>query len=142
VSVTSDHPALAVGETAPAPSSDLAYRSAADLIAALAGKHISSVELTDFAIAHIETIDKPINAVVVPDFERARAAAKAADASLARGENRPLLGLPMTVKESLNVAGLPTTWGNPKFQGWQPNFDSLVVIRLKAAGGFVRPSAP
>ena len=53
----------------------------------------------------------PINAVVVRDFDRARDAARAADAALARGERRPLLGLPMTVKESHNVAGLKTTWG-------------------------------
>jgi amidase len=49
----------------------------------------------------------------VRDFDRARAAADLADAALARGERRPLLGLPMTVKEMFNVAGLPTTWGFP-----------------------------
>ena len=118
-----DHGVLAAGETVPAPSSDPAYRSAAYLIAALAGKHISSVELTDFAIARIEALDKPINAVVVRDFDRARSAAKAADAALARGETRPLLGLPMTVKEAFSIAGLPTTWGNPKFEDWHPNFE-------------------
>jgi amidase len=129
--------ALAASAAAPAASSGLAYRSAADLVAALAGKHISSVELTDLAISRIEALDKPINAVVVRDFDRARAAAKAADAALARGETRPLLGLPMTVKEQFNVAGLPTTWGNLKFAHWQPDFDSLVVTRLKAAGAVI-----
>jgi amidase len=48
-----------------------------------------------------------------------------------------LLGLPMTVKEQFNVAGLPTTWGNPKFKGWQPAADSLLVMRLKAAGAVI-----
>ena len=43
----------------------------------------------------------------------------------------------MTVKEAFNVAGLPTTWGNPKFRDWQPNFDALVVKRLKAAGAVI-----
>jgi amidase len=129
--------ALALGEAGAAPSSDMAYRNATDLVAALAGRHISSVELTDFAITRIEALDKPINAVVARDFERARAAAKAADAALARGETRPLLGLPMTVKEQFNVVGLPTTWGNPKFEDWQPNIDSLVVTRLKAAGAII-----
>jgi len=128
---------LPLNEARPPASDDLAYRSAADLVAALAGKHISSVELTDFAIARIEALDKPINAVVVRDFDRAQAAAKAADAALARGEARPLLGLPMTVKEQFNVVGLPTTWGNPKFADWQPNFDSLAVTRLKAAGAII-----
>ena len=119
--------ALAVGEGASAVSSDLAYRRATDLIDALARKHISSVELTDHAIARIQALDKPINAVVVRDFDRARTAAKAADAALVRGETRPLLGLPMTVKEAFSITGLPTTWGNPKFEDWQPNGDSLVV---------------
>ena len=49
--------------------------------------------------------------MVVRDFDRARVAADAADAALGRGDRRPLLGLPMTVKEQFNVAGLPTTWG-------------------------------
>ena len=44
---------------------------------------------------------------------------------LARGERQPLLGLPMTVKEQFNVAGLPTTWGDPKFKDWQPEADAL-----------------
>jgi amidase len=120
-----------------ATSSDLAYRNAADLVKALAAKQISSVELTDFAIARITALDKSINAVVVRDFDRARAAAKAADQALVRGDTRPLLGLPMTVKEAFNVSGLPTTWGNPKFRDWQPGFDALVVKRLKTAGAVI-----
>ncbi len=75
--------------------------------------------------------------MVVRDFDRARAAARAADAVLARGERRPLLGLPMTVKESFHVAGLPTSWGNPAYAGWRPDFDSLAVARLKAAGAVI-----
>jgi amidase len=131
------HGALAVDEDASAASSDLAYRRATDLVAALAAKRISSVELTDHAIARIQALDKQINAVVVRDFDRARAAAKLADAALGRGETRPLLGLPMTVKEAFSVSGLPTTWGNPKFEDWQPSADSLVVTRLKAAGAII-----
>jgi amidase len=74
--------------------------------------------------------------VVVRDFERARVAADAADAALARDDRRPLLGLPMTVKvkEQFNVAGLPTTWGYPRFRDWRPDADALAVQRLKAAG--------
>src|SRR3954471_9263551 len=85
--------------------------SATDLVEALAARRVSALELADAAIARIEARDGPINAVVVRDFDRAREAAREADAALARGERRPLLGLPMTVKESHNVAGLPTTWG-------------------------------
>ena len=60
-----------------------------------------------------------INAICVRDFERAPAAARDADAALARGEKKPLLGIPMTVKESYNVAGLPTTWGIPAAEGFR-----------------------
>jgi amidase len=107
------------------------------LIAALANKTVSSRELVDEAIARIETLDPKINAVVVRDFGAAREAAKAADEALARGERRPLLGLPMTVKEQFNIAGLPTTWGDPKFKDWQPAADALAVSRLKTAGAVI-----
>jgi amidase len=75
--------------------------------------------------------------VVVRDFDLARQAAIAADQALARGERRPLLGLPMTVKEAFNVAGLPTTWGIPAFKDWRPPEDAVVVERLKAAGAVI-----
>jgi amidase len=114
-----------------------AYRTAGELARALAHRQISSRELVDGTIARIEAVDPKINAVVVRDFDRARAAADAADAALARGEQRPLLGLPMTVKEQFNIAGLPTTWGDPKFKGWQPEADALVVQRLRSAGAVI-----
>jgi amidase len=114
-----------------------AYRPAGELVEALASREISSRELVDGAIARIEALDPKINAVVVRDFNRARDAADAADAALARGERRPLLGVPMTVKEHFNIAGLPTTWGFPKFKDWRPDFDALAVQRLKAAGAVI-----
>jgi amidase len=113
------------------------YPHATVLIAALADRTVSSRELVDDAIARIEALDPKINAVVVRDFTAAREAAKAADEALARGERRPLLGLPMTVKEGFNVAGLPTTWGDPKFKDWRPAEDALAVARLKAAGAII-----
>ncbi|HEY8874002.1 MAG TPA: amidase family protein, partial [Stellaceae bacterium] len=115
----------------------LAYRSAGALVKALADRQISARELLDASIARIEALDPKINAVVVRDFDRARAAADAADAALARGERRHLLGLPMTVKEGFGVAGLPTTRGNPKFKGWIAEIDALAVQRLKAAGAVI-----
>ncbi|HTX51183.1 MAG TPA: amidase family protein [Caulobacteraceae bacterium] len=116
---------------------DYATASAGDLAAALAAGQVSAVELFDAAVKAIETKDGPINAVVVRDFDGALAAAKAADAALARGERRPLLGVPMTVKESHNIAGLPTTWGLEPFKGWTPRADSTGVTRLKAAGAVI-----
>ena len=123
----------AAGEASAAPD----YRSAVDLLQALAVRQVSARELVDAAIARIEALDPKINAVVVRDFDRARAAADAADAARSRGEQRPLLGLPMTVKEQFNVAGLPTTWGFEKFRNWRPEADALVVQRLKAAGAII-----
>ena len=115
----------------------MAYRAAAELVEALAKRRVSSRELVDSAIARIEALDSKISAVVVRDFDRARAAAAAADAALAEGERRPLLGVPITVKEQFGVAGLPTTWGNPKFKDWRPEVDALAVQRLKAAGAII-----
>jgi amidase len=120
-----------------AAKSSFTYASARETVAALATRQVSSAELVNQAVARIEALDSRINAVVVRDFERARAAARQADAAIGRGEKRPLLGLPMTVKESFNVAGLPTTWGLPSAKGWQPAEDAVVVARLKAAGAII-----
>jgi amidase len=132
----------ALGQATPAaPShSDLAaggWRAASDLIADLAARRVSAVELLDQAIARITKLDEHINAMVVRDFDRAREAAVAADEALARGEKRPLLGLPVTVKESFNIAGLATTWGIPAFKGRVAQEDSVVVERLKSAGAVI-----
>lgn len=113
---------------------EMPYRSATALLAALQARELSAVELVDLSIARIEALDAKINAVVVRDFDRARATARDADAALARRERRPLLGLPMTVKESFNVAGMQTTWGLPNAKGWQPSEDAVAVARLRAAG--------
>ncbi|MGO4618346.1 amidase [Nocardia sp. 2TAF39] len=110
------------------------FRSAEELAAALRVGAVTSVELTDEAIARIERDDKVINAICVPDFDRARAAARDADQARARGEDRPLLGIPVTVKESYNIAGLPTTWGMPAQRDYVPSEDAVQVSRLKAAG--------
>ncbi|MFZ5719786.1 MAG: amidase family protein [Pseudomonadota bacterium] len=118
-------------------SRDLLDRSAGELAAALVAREVGALELAEQAIARIEARDGPINAVVVRDFDRARQAARAADAALARGERRPLLGVPMTVKESNNVEGLATTWGSPGFTGWTAPTDAVAVARLKAAGAVI-----
>ena len=98
---------------------------------------MSARELLEHVIARIEGLDPRLNAVVVRDFDRARTAAKAADAALARGDRRPLLGIPVTLKEPFNVAGLPTTWGYPQFRDFLPTEDALIVSRLKEAGAVV-----
>jgi Asp-tRNA(Asn)/Glu-tRNA(Gln) amidotransferase A subunit family amidase len=105
--------------------SALVYRGAGELLQALASRQISSREFVDGAIARIEALDRKINAVVVCDFDRARAAADEADAALARGESWPLLGLPMTVKEQFTIVGLPTTWGYPNYRDWRTDNDAF-----------------
>jgi len=117
--------------------SQWSFRTAVELSAALAAKKVSAVELAQDVIGRIERHDAKINAICVPDFERGLAAARAADAALARGETKPLLGIPMTVKESYNVAGLPTTWGNPAQKDFVPTEDALPVSRVKDAGGVI-----
>lgn len=116
-----------------------------DLIAAGAGAcaravgegRISALELCEAAIARIEEQDGAINAVVVRDFERAREQARTVDAARARGERGLLMGVPMTVKESFSVAGLPTSWGLPPFKDFVPDEDAVAVQRLKAAGAVI-----
>ena len=130
-------PVATIARDAGGASEELAYRTAGDLVKAIAGRQVSSRELIDNAISRIEALDPKINAVVVRDFERARATADAADAALAKGERRTLLGVPMTVKEHYAVAGLPTTRGDPKYKDWKAEVDALVVQRLKAAGAVI-----
>jgi amidase len=113
---------------------DWDFKSGVELVAALTAKSVSAVELTQRAVARIEVHDPLINAICVRDFDRAFAAARAADAARQRGEVRPLLGLPVTIKESFAVAGLPTTWGIPAFKDFKSVQDAVAVARLKAAG--------
>lgn len=132
-----DHPRDAPAG-APVPVADgLAYQTAAQLGAALRAGRLSALELTDHLIARIERLDTLLNAVVARDFERAREAARAADAALARGDTRPLLGVPMTVKESFRMAGLPTTWGMTEARNDVVDDDALIVTRVRAAGAVI-----
>jgi amidase len=115
--------------------SQWSFKIATELSAALAAKQASAVELAQHVIGRIERHDGRINAVCVRDFDRGLAAARAADAARRRGETGPLLGIPLTVKESYNVAGLPTTWGNPAQKDFVPAEDALPISRIKQAGG-------
>jgi amidase len=117
--------------------SQWSFKTAVELSAALAAKKVSAVELAEDAIGRIERHDAKINAICVRDFERGLAAARAADAELARGVNKPLLGIPLTVKEAFNIAGLPTTWGFPPQKDFKPSEDALSITRVKQAGGVI-----
>ncbi|MDO8401670.1 MAG: amidase [Bradyrhizobium sp.] len=117
--------------------SQWSFKSATELSAALAAKQVSAVELAQDAIGRIERHDGRINAICVRDFARGLEAARAADAARARGETAPLLGIPVTVKESYNVAGLPTTWGFPPQKDFVASEDALSICRVKQAGGVI-----
>ncbi|MEO7335873.1 MAG: amidase family protein, partial [Caldimonas sp.] len=116
---------------------DTDTRGAGALAHAIGAGHVSAREAYEAAIGRIEQTDGAINAVVVRDFERARTQADERDARRARGERPPLLGVPMTVKESFNVAGLPTTWGLLPFKDFRATEDAVVVRRLKEAGAVI-----
>jgi amidase len=113
------------------------YHTTNDLVRALQTRKISALELAVHTIARIEALDQRLNAVVVRDFDRALEAAKVADAALARGEDRPLLGVPIAIKESFNIIGLPTTWGIPQFKDFIPKEDAVLVSRVKSAGAII-----
>ncbi|QPF84398.1 amidase [Bradyrhizobium genosp. L] len=117
--------------------SQWSFKTAVELSEALRSKQVSAVELAEDAIGRIERHDDKVNAICVRDFERGLAAARAADAAIARGEHKPLTGIPITVKESYNIAGLPTTWGFPPQKDFVPPEDSLPVTRVKDAGAVI-----
>ena len=94
-------------------------------------------DLLDHYIARVERLDGPINAVVVRDFERARARAAALDAGGDR--SAPLFGVPMTVKESLDVQGLPTTLGHLAMKDKTARVSSIAVRRMEVLVGLQRP---
>ena len=113
------------------------FATAIEMLRALNTRAISAVELLDLHIARIERLNPTLNAIVTFDFERARAAAKAADDARARGDDRPLLGLPLTIKDCIDVAGLPTTSGLVERRDHRPDRDAPLVHRVKEAGGVI-----
>ena len=117
---------------------ELAYCDATGLVKKITNKVVSSVELLEHYIERIEKYNPAINAVVVTNYDQARACAKAADQALARGECWGRLhGLPMTVKESYNIAGLATTWGNPAYKDNIASEDAVACQRLQSEGAVI-----
>jgi amidase len=99
---------------------------------------VGSRELLEHFLARIDRLNSKINAVVTLDVERARHAADAADAARARGTLLgPLHGLPMTVKDTFETAGLRTTAGAPELAQHVPAADAVAVARLRAAGAVI-----
>ncbi|MBM2710835.1 amidase [Mesorhizobium caraganae] len=115
---------------------DLVFSSTTDLAAAIAARKISAVEAFNAHLAQIDRHNEAVNAVINLDREGARERAKEADATLARGDALgPLHGVPFTLKDMHETAGMKTTVGFPPFADYVARQDSPVVARLKAAGG-------
>ena len=114
-----------------------AFASAADMLQALRAKRISAVELLDLHLGRIERYNPPLNAIVTPNYDAAHQSAQAADEARARGEERPLLGLPLTIKDCIYVKGLPTTGGLPERADAISEEDAPVAARTRAAGAVI-----
>ena len=100
----------------------------------LARKEISSVELTEAIFDRIAKVDPTLHAYLHLAQEAALAQAQEADARRARGEDTPLLGVPLAIKDVICVQGLPATAGSKILQGFMPPYDATAVARLRALG--------
>ncbi|MDA8248292.1 MAG: amidase family protein [Rhodospirillales bacterium] len=101
-------------------------------------KRLSPVELVESCIGRVDAVDHAVNAIVARDFDRARAAARAAEQAVMRGDPLGKLhGLPFGVKDLEETAGLRTTFGSPLFRDHVPAEDERSVASLRAAGGIL-----
>lgn len=114
---------------------DLHFSSAIEIARLIHERKISAAETLEHFLARVAKYNPRLNAIIWLDAERARERAKEADAALAKGQVwGPLHGVPMTIKESYNVAGSPTTWGDPKLRDNVTGTSALAVERLKKSG--------
>ena len=117
---------------------DLAFRPAATLRAQLAAGEVRAIELVEACLAVIEAREAEVRAWVHLDPEHARAQAKALDAHRQAGKPiGPLHGLPVGLKDIIDVRGMPTEHGTPLFAGHRPRDDAWLTARLRAAGAVI-----
>ncbi|MER9890859.1 amidase [Mesorhizobium sp. M0119] len=117
---------------------DIVFSSTTQLAAAIRDRTVSAIEVLDEHLAQIDRHNEAVNAVVTLDREGARQRAGKADEAQARGQALgPLHGLPFTLKDTHETAGMRTTVGLPAFADYAARADSPVVARLKAAGGIL-----
>jgi amidase len=117
---------------------NLIYASATEIARAIRKREVSSVEVVEAHLRRISDVNPRLNAVVQLTAETAMEQARLADAALARGEVRgPFHGVPMTIKDSFDAAGVVTTWGTPGRAHAIPDRDATIVARLKNAGAIL-----
>jgi amidase len=120
------------------PSDEIAWMPAIEQLAAMRAGQISSAELLELYLSRINTHNGALNAIVAIDVEAAVNAARAADAARSRGESLgPLHGLPITVKDSYETAGLRTVCGRPDLADYVPTQDAEAVSRLRRSGAVI-----
>ncbi|MUG93754.1 amidase [Scytonema sp. UIC 10036] len=118
--------------------SDLVFLSAHQLAQMIRDRIVSAVEVTDAYLAQIAKHNTKLNAICTLDEDNARTRAKLADEALARGENRGALhGVPITIKDIFETAGLRTTAGYIPLKDYIPQQDATVVARLRASGAII-----
>ena len=111
-----------------------AFASAIEMLHALRTRQLSCTELLDLHLRRIERYNPRLHALVIANYDEARQTAAAAAAARAGGEERPLLGLPLTIKDCIYVAGLPTTGGLPERRQAIADTDARLAARVRAAG--------
>jgi amidase len=118
--------------------SEICFQSATALAQGLRRREIGSRELLELFIKRVESFNPQLNAVVTLDLERARASADAADAEAKRGAFRGSLhGLPITVKDTFETAGLRTTAGAKIYEQHVPTKNAVALQRLIDAGAII-----
>lgn len=114
-----------------------AFSPAERMMRALRDRECSARELLEAHLRRIERFDPALNSIVVRDYERARRDAEQADKRLVSGDASPWLGIPVTVKESIDIEGLPSTAGVPQRRDHIAPRDAITVTRLRAAGAVI-----
>lgn len=119
-------------------ATELCFTPATELAAALRSRALSPVEILDAVLARIEALNPQLNAFLAIDAERARAAAREAEAAVRRGDDLGLLhGLPVSIKDLEPSAGIRCTFGSKFYEENIAEVDGAVTGRVKAAGGIV-----
>ena len=117
---------------------DIAFLPAKRLAGLIRRRKIGCLELLNHYLDRVERFNPALNAIIATDIPAARRRARTADKMVAKGDKLgPLHGVPMTVKESFDVKGLPTSWGVPDQKNSIAARDAVSVQRLRAAGANV-----